>query len=122
MDGGSPPGLLPPFRVTNDYLGALWVSDYSPVGGRVSLFIQKCQVITCFQISVQSIFLGVLRKTTVTLKDPKKKKERIKRSFNSRRYTGFIFQGRDRSDKRFSEFVFIPNLYDPQEIGICVSS
>ena len=32
MDGGPPPGLLPPLRVVNDYSGDLRVSDYSPVG------------------------------------------------------------------------------------------
>ena len=82
MVGVTPPGLLPPFRVANDYMGALRVSDYSPVGGRVSLFIQKWQVITSdsfilsvvkdgFKISVQSNFPGVIRKITVTPKDPK---------------------------------------------------
>ena len=35
----------------------------------------------------------------------------------SRRNTGFDLQERDRSDKRFSEFVFVPDLCDPQEIG-----
>ena len=82
MDGDTPPGLLPPFRVANDYMGALRVSDCSPVGGRVSLSIQKWQVITSdsfilsvikdgFQISVQSNFPGVIRKITVTPRDQK---------------------------------------------------
>ena len=35
----------------------------------------------------------------------------------SRRDTGSDFQKRDRSNKRFSEFVFVPDLCDPQEIG-----
>ena len=80
--GDTPPGLLPPFRVANDYMGASRVSDCSPVGGRVSLFVQKWQVITSdsfilsvikdgFQISVQSNFPGVIRKSTVTPRDQK---------------------------------------------------
>ena len=35
----------------------------------------------------------------------------------SRRDTGSDFQKRDRSNKRFSESVFVPDLCDPQEIG-----
>ena len=34
----------------------------------------------------------------------------------SRRNTGFDFKKRDRSNKRFSEFMFVPDLCDPQEI------
>ena len=82
MVGDTPPGLLPPFRVANDYMGASRVSDCSPMGGRVSLFVQKWQVITSdsfilsvikdgFQISVQSFFPGVIRKTTMTPWDQK---------------------------------------------------
>ena len=80
--GDTPPGLLPPFRVVNDYMGASRESDCSPVGGRVSLFVQKWQVITSdsfilsvikdgFQISVQNNFPGVIRKATVTPRDQK---------------------------------------------------
>ena len=82
MFGDTPSGLLPPFRVANDYMGASRVSDCSPVGGRVSLFVQKWQVFTSdsfilsvikdgFQISVQSIFPGVIRKSSVTPRDQK---------------------------------------------------
>ena len=82
MVGDPPSGSLPPFQVVNDYSGDLRVSDYSPVGGRVSRFIRKWQVVTSdpfilsvvrngFQILVQSNFPGVFRKTTMTPKDPK---------------------------------------------------
>ena len=36
----------------------------------------------------------------------------------SRRDTGSDFKKRDRSNKRFSEFVFVPDLCDPQEFGV----
>ena len=41
MVGVPPSGSLPPFRVVYDYSGDLRVSDFSPVGGRVSRFIRK---------------------------------------------------------------------------------
>ena len=44
--GDTPPSPRPPFRVASDYMGASRESDCSPVGGRVSLFVQKWQVIT----------------------------------------------------------------------------
>ena len=75
-------GLPPHFRVVNDYSGDCRVGDYSPVGGRISRFTRKWQVVTSdlfvlsvvrngFQIYVQSNFPGVIRKTTVTPKDPR---------------------------------------------------
>ena len=65
MVGVLPSGTLSAFRVVNDYSGNLRVSDFSPVGGRVSRFIRKWQVVTSdpfilsvvrngFQILVQS--------------------------------------------------------------------
>ena len=41
MFGAPPSGSLPPFRVINDFSGDLRVSDFPPVGGRVSRFIRK---------------------------------------------------------------------------------
>ena len=63
-------------------MGEFRVCDVPPVGGRISLFIGKWQVVTAdsfvlsvvkngFQILVQNHFPGVIRKVTVTPQDPK---------------------------------------------------
>ena len=122
MVGDIPPGLLPPFRVANDYMGASRVSDCSPDGGRVSLFVRKWQVITSdsfilsvikdgFQIAVQSNFPGVIRKTTVTPRDQKvilRIQEEI---------LDFICKNAIVQINDFPNFVFVPDLCDPQEVG-----
>ena len=63
-----------------------------------------------FQILVQSNFIGVFRKTSVTPKDPKvihRIQEEIRDLKNAN------VQIND-----FSEFVFVPDLCDPQEFGV----
>ena len=76
-----PCGPLPPVIVGNDYMGDLRVCGDPPVGGRISLFVDKWQEVTVdtfvlsvikngFQISVQNHFPGVIRKVTVTPQDP----------------------------------------------------
>ena len=77
-----PCGRLPQHLAESDYMGEFRVCDVPPVGGRISLFIGKWQVVTAdsfvlsvvkngFQIFVQNHFPGVIRKVTVTPQDPK---------------------------------------------------
>ena len=122
MDGDTPPGLLPPFRVANDYMGALRVSDCSPVGGSRFPFYSKVasdhfRFVHSFRNKRRfSNFSSeqFSRGHSENHRDPEGSKGD---PTYSRRNTGFDFQERDRSDKRFSEFVFVPDLCDPQEIG-----
>ena len=76
-----PCGPLPPVLVKNDYMGEFRVCGDPPVGGRISLFVEKWQEVTVdsfvlsvikngFQISVQNHFPGVIRKVTVSPRDP----------------------------------------------------
>ena len=65
-----------------------------------------------FQILVQSNFIGVFRKSSVTPKDPKVIR-RIQEEIRDLISKNAIVQIRD-----FSEFVFVPDLCDPQEFGV----
>ena len=77
-----PCGPLPQHLAESDSMGEFRDCDVPPVGGRISLFVGKWQVVTAdsfvlsvvkngFQISVQNHFPGVIRKVTVTPQDPK---------------------------------------------------
>ena len=123
MVGVPPSGSLPPFRVVYDYSGDLWVSDFSPVGGsRIPFYPKVTSVhfrsIFSFRnqkrfsnISSEQFYWGLsenLCDLVGSKGDP----------LYSRRDTGSDFKKRDRSNKRISEFVFVPVLCDPLKIGV----
>ena len=109
--GCPPAGSLPPFRVVNDYSGDLRVGNFSPVGGRVSRFIRKWQVVTS-----DHFVLSVVRNGFQILENHRNPEGSKSDRPYSRRDTRSDFEKRDRSNKRFSEFMFVPDLCDPQEI------
>ena len=122
MVGVPPSGTLPPFRVVNDYSGNLWDNDLFPSRGSRIPFYPK--VASSHFRSIYS-FRSKKRLSNISSKqfsrghsenhrDPEGSKG--DRPY-SRRDTGSDFEKRDRSNKRLSEFMFVPDVCDPQEIG-----